>query len=318
LSTTVPSEDLLFREGGPKDQRAAFDLSRLALVEVRGRLGPVPDEEPQSKDLDGLWARRRPLAEFMAAQDGSFFVCEGREGLLGFARTVRFDGMEQLAELFVHPDHQGRGIGRGLLERCWPESPTPDLSRVVVAMGAPADLTLYTGFGAMPANGRLRLVERTERYVERRLRERDATAPDVHALERGRALAEWERMEPEVLGHRRRPLQEFFARDRTCLACVNPDGSSSAVCWVSSDGVVGPGVAERPEDLVPVVLAALDRVAKAHEPKELQLPLIASSWWLLQRLRKLGFRISWPGWVMCSVPLPALERYLPVDPGVFL
>jgi GNAT superfamily N-acetyltransferase len=287
-------------------------------VEVRGRLGPVPDEQPQSQDLDELWARRRPLAEFMAAQDGSFFVCEGREGLLGFARTVRFGGMEQLAELFVHPDHQGRGIGRGLLERCWPESPTPDLARVVVAMGAPADLTLYTGFGAMPANGRLRVVERTERYVERRLRVGAANEPGVHALERDRALAEWARLEPEVIGHRRPSLQEFFARDRTCLACVNPDGSSSALCWVSPEGVVGPGVAERAEDLVPVVLAALDRVAKTHEPKELQLPLMATSWWLLRRLRKLGFRISWPGWVMCSVPLPALERYLPVDPGVFL
>jgi GNAT superfamily N-acetyltransferase len=318
VSATVPSEELLFREGGPKDLRAAFDLSQLALREVHGRLGRAPDEEPPSGDLDELWARRRPLAEFMAAQDGSFFVCEGRQGLLGFARTVRFDGLEQLAELFVHPDHQGHGIGRGLLERCWPEPPTPDLTRVVVAMGAPADLTLYTGFGMMPADGRLRMVERTERYVERRLREGDATAPGVHALERGRALAEWGRMEPEVVGHRRRPLQEFFARDRTCLASVNPDGSSRALCWVSPEGVVGPGVAEKPEDLVPVVLAALDRVAKTHEPKELRLPLIATSWWLLQRLRTLGFRISRPGWVLCSVPLPELARYLPCDPGVFL
>jgi hypothetical protein len=205
-----------------------------------------------------------------------------------------------------------------LLERCWPEPPTPDLTRVVVAMGASADLTLYTGFGMMPANGRLRMVQRTEGYVERRLREGEATAPGVHALERGRALAEWGRMEPEVLGHHRRPLQEFFARDRTCLACVNPDGSSSALCWVSPDGVVGPGVAETPEDLVPVVLAALDRVAKTYEPEVLRLPLMATSWWLLQRLRTLGFKVSRPGWVLCSVPLPELYRYLPCDPGVFL
>jgi hypothetical protein len=113
-------------------------------------------------------------------------------------------------------------------------------------------------------------------------------------------------------------LQEFFARDRTCLACVNPDGSSGALCWVSPEGVVGPGVAETPEDLVPVVLAALDRVAKTHEPKELRLPLIATSWSLLQRLRTLGFKVSRPGWVLCSVPLPELHRYLPCDPGVFL
>jgi hypothetical protein len=99
---------------------------------------------------------------------------------------------------------------------------------------------------------------------------------------------------------------------------VNPDGSSSALCWVSPDGVVGPGVAETPEDLVPVVLAALDRVAKTYEPEVLRLPLMATSWWLLQRLRTLGFKVSRPGWVLCSVPLPELYRYLPCDPGVFL
>ena len=226
--------------------------------------------------------------------------------------------MEQLCELFVHPDHQGEGIGRGLLERCWPDPPTPDLARVVVATGAPADLTLYTGFGVMPANGRLRLVQRTERYVESRLRERDAAEPAVHVLEGERALGEWRRMEEEVVGHSRRPLQEFFARERTCLATMGDDGRASALCWVSSDRDIGPGIAASTEELVPVVLTALDRVAKMHEPEELTVPCIASSWWLLRRLRTLGFRVAWPGWVLCSVPLPELYRYLPMDPGVFL
>jgi GNAT superfamily N-acetyltransferase len=301
-----------------RDLRSAFDLQQVALRQIRGRMGPVPDSPPEPTELDALWARRRKLAEFIAAQDGCFFLCERREGLVGYARTVRFDGMDQLAELFVHPDHQGKGIGKGLLERCWPEPPTPELGRVVVATGAPADLTLYMGFGVMPANGRLRLVERTERYVERRLRERDANEPGVHGLEPERALAEWRRMEPEVVGHERRPLQEFLARERTCLASVGPDGQASAICWVSADGQLGPGAAARPEDLIPVVLAALDRVAKMHEPEELQLPVIGSSWWLLQRLRTLGFRVSWPGWVLASIPLPELARYLPCDPGVFL
>jgi GNAT superfamily N-acetyltransferase len=316
--STVPSEDLPFREGGLKDLRAAFDLSQLALGQHRGRKGRVPDAAPPLTELDDLWARRRKLAEFIAAQDGCFFLCERRDEIVGYARTVRFDGMDQLAELFVHPDHQGKGIGAGLLERCWPEPLSPELARVVVATGAPADLTLYTGFGVMPANGRLRLVERTERYVERRLRERDATEPDVHALEADRALDQWRRMEPELVGHERRPLHEFLARERTCLASIGSDGEASALCWVSPEGQLGPGAARRTEDLVPVVLAALDRVAKTHEPEELQLPVMATSWWLLQRLRTLGFRVSWPGWVLCSIPLPELARYLPCDPGVFL
>jgi GNAT superfamily N-acetyltransferase len=318
LSATVPSEELLFREGSRKDLRAAFDLAQLALAQVQGRFAPVPDVRAPVTDLEALWEGRRKLTDFVAAQDGCFFLCERPEGLVGYARTVRFDGVDQLAELFVHPDHQGKGIGKGLLQRCWPEPPRPGEDRMVVATGAPADLTLYTGFGMMPVNGRLRLVEGTERYVERRLRERDAAEPAVHALEPDRALAEWRRMEPEVVGHERRPLQEFLARERACLASVDPDGEATAICWVSQHGLLGPGAARRPEDLVPVVLAGLDRVAKTHEPEELQVPVTGTSWWLLQRLRTLGFRVTWPGWLLCSVPLPELARYLPCDPGVFL
>ena len=56
---------------------------------------------------------------------------------------------------------------------------------------------------------------------------------------------------------------EFFARDRTCLAYTPADASEcAALCWVSSEGHIGPAVGAATGDLVPVVLAALDRVAK--------------------------------------------------------
>ena len=31
-------------------------------------------------------------------------------------------------------------------------------------------------------------------------------------------------------------------------------------------------------------------------------------------LRTLGFTVFWPGWVMCSQPLPGLDRYMPTRP----
>jgi hypothetical protein len=70
--------------------------------------------------------------------------------------------------------------------------------------------------------------------------------------------------------------------------------------------------------LVPVVLAALDRVAKAVEPDELHVFCTTDSWWLLRRLKSLGFKVDWPGWVLCSEPLPGLDRYLPTRPAYVL
>lgn len=38
----------------------------------------------------------------------------------------------------------------------------------------------------------------------------------------------------------------------------------------------------------------------------------------LRRLRGLGFKLTWPSWVLCSVPLPGLDRYVPTRPPILL
>lgn len=95
-------------------------------------------------------------------------------------------------------------------------------------------------------------------------------------------------------------------------------GEATALCWVSSTGEIGPAVGEEPQGVVPVVLAALDRVAMSQEPETFGVFCTTDSWWLLDRLRRLGFRVHWPAWVMCSVPLPGLDRYLPTRPARLL
>src|SRR5206468_2252480 len=154
------------------------------------------------------WGRQRSFVEYIAAQpDGRYVICEDGEGAIAYTRVVRFDGMEELTELMVLPEHQGQGIGRRLLDIAWPGDPTPDLGMF--------DLS----------------------------------------------------------------------------------GETSAVCWVSSEGEIGPAVARTPGELVPVVIAALDRVAKTQEPPYLAVFATTLSWWLLRRLRGLGFSVYWPSWI---------------------
>jgi hypothetical protein len=140
----------------------------------------------------------------------------------------------------------------------------------------------------------------------------------VHVLKADRAVKEWKRLEPPATGHHRPALHEFFARERTCLATLDGHGKATALCWVSPDCDIGPAVGEDAEDLVPVVLAALDRVARAHEPERLHVFCTTDSWWLLRRLQSLGMGVSWPSWIMSSVPLPRLERYVPTHPAYLL
>jgi GNAT superfamily N-acetyltransferase len=315
--------ELTFRRGRSSDLRATFALAGRLLVESgdhRGVLAPVPAPEEESH-LEEEWLRQRPLLEFIAGQpDGSFWVCESGEEIVGYARVSRFGEMDELSELAVSPEHAVRGVSRELLERCWPKPPSRELGRVVLTPGTPADLSLYTGFGVMPVAGHWQLRHRPEEYLERRSLELvDASEPSVHALTGERAVAEWKRLEPPAIGHERPRLHDFFGRTRSCLARMDGEGGQAlALCWVSPDAEIGPAVAATPEHLVPVVLAALDRVAKAQEPETLGIYCTTDSWWLLDHLRKLGFSVSRPSWLMSSVPLPGLDRYLPTRPALLL
>jgi GNAT superfamily N-acetyltransferase len=312
-----PGSDLTFREGTAADLTATFELSERAMHEAAARQGVVSRDPPLSDArIRADWLRHRSLVEFIAAQpDGRYVICESDDGMLGYARVARFGAIEQLTELMVHPAHQGQGVGRALLERCWPGDPSPELGRVVVAAGAPNDLTLYTDFGVMPVGGHWHMRARAEDYLFHRSQETDAPVPAVHVLKPDRAVEEWIRLEPDAIGHDRRPLHEFFARDRTCLAYTAPGGEEpAALCWVSTDGDIGPAIGQAAGDLVPVVMAALDRVAKSREPETLGVYVTTLSWWLIRRLRRLGFQVFWPSWVMCSVPLPGLDRYVPTRP----
>jgi GNAT superfamily N-acetyltransferase len=313
----VAEEELTYREGTAADLAATFELSERTMHDSAVRQGVlVPDRELTAEQIRGDWLRQRPLLEFIAAQpEGRYLIAENGEGPVGYARVVRFGAMEELTELMVSPAHQGSGIGRALLERCWPGDPTPQLGRVVVAAGAPSDLSLYTEFGVMPISGHWHMRCRTEDYVTLRAKQGDAGDLSVHVLSPDNAVNAWERLEPTAIGHRRSALHHFFCRDRYCLAVLDPHtGDAKSLCWVSSEGEIGPAVGATAGDLAPVVLGALDRVAKTIEPEWLHVFTTTIAWWLLRRLRTLGFTVFWPGWVMCSEPLPGLDRYTPTRP----
>jgi acetyltransferase (GNAT) family protein len=309
--------ELSFREGRASDLEPVYQLGELAWDESRHARGLLARDRIRTPEqLREGWRRERPLLEFISAQQGGcFLVCEDAGELVGYVMVSRFPGMDEMAELWVASSHAGQGVSRGLLERCWPESPTRELGRLVVAVGTPADLTLFTEFGVMPVTGHWHMRHRVDQYLENRAQEVDSTEPGVHVLTPERAVEEWKRLEPAAIGHERADLHEFFGRTRNCLATVDAEsGRATAVCWVSGHGEIGPGVGEHPEDLVPVVLAALDRVAKMQEPETFGVFCTTASWWLMDRLRRLGFRVHWPAWLMSSVPLPGLDRYLPTRP----
>src|SRR6476469_5579438 len=105
-------------------------------------------------DVAEAWGRHRGLVEFLDAQPGRrFLIAENGTGPVAYARVVRFGELEQLTDLMVAPQYQGSGVGRMLLDAIWAGDPSPSMGRIVIATGAPRDLSLYTDFGVMPVAG---------------------------------------------------------------------------------------------------------------------------------------------------------------------
>jgi GNAT superfamily N-acetyltransferase len=314
----VTATELSFRDGNAADLRETFAMSERTVYEAAARQGILPpDRPPTDAQIRGDWRRQRGLIEFLAARPGGrYLICEDGGEPVGYARVVPLADVEELTELMVTPDHQGTGVGHALLERCWPDEPAQDSERLVIAAGAPADLTLYTRFGVTPVAGHWHMRLRTERYLEARAAEgEDAGDAPAHVLEPKHAVAEWSRLEPGAIGRHRLELHRFFARERFCLACLDESsGEASGVCWVSTDGDIGPAVGASGCALVSVVLAALDRVARGKEPDHLSVFTTTAARGLLTRLRNLGFRVWWPSWILCSRDLPGLDRYAPTRP----
>jgi GNAT superfamily N-acetyltransferase len=96
----------------PADVPAAFEVQLAAFVDLDARLGHPPFEVTDEGRARGL-AR---IAHLQGTDPGGAWVAEGDGRVVGAALALVRDGMWFLSLLFVAPDAQGRGLGRGLLD----------------------------------------------------------------------------------------------------------------------------------------------------------------------------------------------------------
>ncbi len=267
----------------------------------------------------GLEGEREQLIKFLATRPGArWWVCETEGRLVGYARVVRFGDVEELTELMVEREYRGRGLGRELLSRCWPCEEANAAPRVVVAVGAPADLTLYSAFGMQPVTGHWHLRASTRAFIAACAREPGRDEARVTALAGEPACREWRRLEPAALGLDRPAVHECFASTRTCLALLDHDGGIAAVCWADEEGNVGPAAGDSPQATADVVVEALRRAAQSTVSDWIGVFCTTANRVLYQRLHALGFWVHWPSWVMSSASLPVLDRYVPTRPPYIL
>ena len=94
------------------DLPALDDVFRAAIGEVFRRHGFEPPNPPP----EAFAAQHRHLLRHDAAR---CFVAEDEGRVVAFVAALERGDAWFLSSLFVRPEHQGRGLGRALLERAW-------------------------------------------------------------------------------------------------------------------------------------------------------------------------------------------------------
>jgi GNAT superfamily N-acetyltransferase len=279
--------------------RALADLAR------RSNL-PVPDMEDPAQ-VEQIWRRRRPLYEHLAAIADQFWIAEEAGEIVGYARSIIQDGVQELTEFFVLPERQGGGIGSQLLARALPDRGARRRSIIATLDGRAQPQ--YLRRGVYPRST-LQYLEREPELVDLESDlefEAMSATPDT--------LADLGAIDRAVLGFRRDATHDFLLRDRKGF--LYRRGGRPVGYGYTGKGT-GP-IAVMDEADVPAALAHAERLAAKAGDKVfgVELPLVnrAAVTYLLGR----GFRLDpFVAVVMNDGPFVRLENYVLTSPPFFL
>ena len=119
------------RPGEEKDQFPAFEVFRVSLYTLLKDLKAAA-AIPSHEEIKHLYEHYyQDFLKHVFDTRDQFWVAETDGKVIGYARSIKRDGILQLTEFFVHPHHQGLGVGSQLLAKAFPKEDTQN--RVICA-----------------------------------------------------------------------------------------------------------------------------------------------------------------------------------------
>jgi len=296
---------VIYRPALARDLEFADSLvvSSINNLTERHGFGPMATRSPilfqqfcLKDDADGLW------------------VAEEDERILGFAWSWVCDDMWFLAQLFVSPDHQGRGIGNELIARTLDHAEKSGASnRVLITFSFnTVSQGLYIRQGMFP---------RFPIYNVSALREQligslNGSRYDVTPLEEEAAtLRRLAQADRRVLGVSREKHHRHLINNGGVRGFNLYDGNEWAgYAYIDAGGHVGPlAVMELPA--VAVALTTALHLAAESGASRISAFLPGAGEAALKTVMKYGMRIKFPMLLMSSREFGNWAQYLPRNPG---
>jgi GNAT superfamily N-acetyltransferase len=197
-----------YRPGTLEDSFAVYQVFHTAILDFGQRMNMMAitgGDDPAV--LAELWPKRRSLFEHLARTAHEFWVAEDDGKVVGYARSILRDRVQELTEYFVLPGYQAGGVGRELLARAFPE--VGALHRVIIATSDARAQARYLKAGVYPRFPIYNLAREPEAAI--------AVASDLDIepfAASPQSLAVLRALDTQVLGHTRDADHAWLTQER--------------------------------------------------------------------------------------------------------
>lgn len=258
---------------------------------------------------------RPPNFQLFSLKDdpAGLWVADDAGEILGFAWSWVCGDLWFLAQLFVAPGHQGRGIGNELIQRTLDharEAGATNKALITFTFNRVSQ-ALYIRHGLFPkmpiyffSVARERLVGLQDAPL--RCIPLEDTVSDLNTLAQIDAVA---------LGVSREKHHRYLLNDETTKGVTFYAGDACVgYAYIGSDGHIGPLAVTRADALGPSFMSAL-KVAAEGGSAQVSAFLPGTCDIALSLAIKHGMRITFPMLLMASPGFGAWTQYLPRNPG---
>jgi GNAT superfamily N-acetyltransferase len=300
-TATMPAE-FNIRRGMPSDNRAAFDVSMLAMKDLYLRQGYEWKLEPET-----FWKVLEPFLTHLAEHAAEWWIAEDRADgkLIGYARSVERDGLFELSELFVRPDRQSAGLGKLLLEKAFPSRRGE--VRVIIATNDVRGLARYYGAGTAA-----RLVLFSLTGPPRRTAAENHEAFPVGPAE----IGEFAEMERAVMGYARHADYPWLLKNREIYRYRKAGRTVGFGCF--SETGQGPIVVLEPDDQSAILLH-FEALAESRGMEGISFQVPSVNVVVMHHLLERGYKIdSPPGLLMSSKDFGRFDCFVSFAPAIVL
>ncbi len=296
-----------YRPAVSNDLEACVRVVQKAFTELRLRngLGPAPFREPTfqrftlAEDPTGLW-----LAE------------TDEDGIIGFGFSWLRQRFWYLAQIFINPDIQSKGIGQELLTRTVEQAERSRAdNRALITLGYNMAATgLYIKNGLYPREPLYRMSASAAALAGAKLAPQGYESSPLPAWPTERACLD--DLDEAVIGFQRGSQHGFLKSEYGMRALqFSNRGDFTGYAYISEAGHIGPLAIELEADPAAVMRTA---VAAALDSGAEQVSLIVpgSAEVILADLSGLGFRIEESMLLMAARPFGNWSHYLPSNPAI--